>query len=88
MAWYQKFYKKKGGIKVMAWFQLDVPSAPADPSSYSVNSSPSCSGNSQICAVQTTASGSGDPNLTDALKNEMLQALNTHTSTTNVRLKS
>jgi len=71
----------------MATFQLNVPSAPGLSSSYSIGT-PACSGVNQICTIQATDDGSGHPDITDSLKNEMLQALNTRTSTTNVRLKT
>jgi len=70
----------------MAWFNLNNPNAPGTPSSYSPVGSPSCSGDQQICAINATASGS-QPVITDALRNEMLTALNTHSSTSNVQLK-
>jgi len=75
----------------MAWYSLNDPDAPGDPSSYQEIGSPSgCSGNNQICAVQASEGSPGFPDLTDALKNEMLTALNTHSTanTPNVRLKT
>lgn len=72
----------------MAWFQLNDPSNPGEPSNYQPVGSPSCSGNNQICAVQATNDGTGHPEITEDLKNEMLTALNTRTSSANVQLKS
>lgn len=73
---------------VMAWFSLIDPSNPGQPSSYQPVGSPSCSGNNQICALQADNDGSGHPEITEDLRNEMLTALNTRTSSTNVQLKS
>ena len=71
----------------MAWFQLKAGGNPTIPNDYNAASTPSCSGTGKICAIQTTASGSGQPQLTDALKNEMIVALEGRTSSSNVLLK-
>ncbi|WP_454880899.1 hypothetical protein [Sphingobacterium detergens] len=70
----------------MATFQLNNPNAPGNPASYSLGT-PSCSGNNSICTIEAPNSG-GVPTISSALKDEMLQALNTRTSTTNVKLKA
>jgi hypothetical protein len=46
----------------------------------------SCGGSEQICAIYTE--GNSQPVLTNALKNEMVLALNNHASTSNVFLKN
>ncbi|WP_270089981.1 hypothetical protein [Sphingobacterium sp. SYP-B4668] len=72
----------------MAIFHLNDPTKPGLPSSY-LPGPPStpCAGNSQICTINATASGTV-PVITEALRNEMLQALNTHANTANVILKA
>ncbi|WP_286860081.1 MULTISPECIES: hypothetical protein [Sphingobacterium] len=73
----------------MAWFSF-TGSNPTNPAHYTnVGSTPpACSGDNSICAIQTNPTGSGQPQLTDALKNEMIIALNDRTSSSNVQLKS
>lgn len=70
----------------MATFQLNNPSNPGDPASYSLGTPP-CLGNNQICTIEAPNAG-GVPTISNALRNEMLQALNTKTNTTNVKLKA
>ncbi|TJZ50065.1 hypothetical protein FAZ15_21860 [Sphingobacterium olei] len=70
----------------MATFQLNNPNAPGSPSSYSLGN-PGCDGNNQICTIEADNVG-GAPDITDDLKNEMLEALNTRNNTDNVTLKS
>ncbi|MBE8719954.1 hypothetical protein [Sphingobacterium pedocola] len=69
----------------MAWFQF-TGSNPTEPADYTLNPSPSCGGTDQICAVQADNAG-GQPVLTEALKNEMIIALNNRNPSTNVQLK-
>lgn len=69
----------------MATFQLNVPNNPGLPASYSLGT-PSCSGNNQICSIEADDNG-GKPIITDDLRNEMLEALNTRSNTLNVSLK-
>lgn len=52
------------------------------------NRSSICGGANSICAVQATPNSSNRPQLTDALKNEMIVALNDRTPSSNVLLKS
>lgn len=72
----------------MAWFSL-TGTDPTNPSHYTNvgGTPPSCLGNDRICAVQANPSGSGEPQLTDPLKNEMIIALNNRTPSSNVLLK-
>ncbi|WP_400261296.1 hypothetical protein ACFX5U_15380 [Sphingobacterium sp. SG20118] len=70
----------------MPTFQLNNPNNPGDPASYSLGTAP-CSGSNQICTIEAPNS-TGVPSISTALRNEMLQALNTRTSTTNVKLKT
>ncbi len=72
----------------MAWFSLNPGGNPTQPNDYTAVGSPSCSGTNQICAVQTTANASNKPNLTSALKDEMIIALHSRTSSANVQLKA
>lgn len=72
----------------MSWFQLNANGNPTNPSNYSSNPTPTCSGVGKICAVNANDNGSGQPDLTDALKNEMILALHNASPSTNVRLRS
>ncbi|WP_400261421.1 hypothetical protein ACFX5U_16070 [Sphingobacterium sp. SG20118] len=73
----------------MALFKLNNQSLPADPLSYSIPATiPPCSGNNQICTINATDDGSGYPELNLSVLSEMVTALNTRTSTTNVKLKA
>ncbi|GGH14624.1 hypothetical protein FAZ19_07315 [Sphingobacterium alkalisoli] len=72
----------------MAWFSLNPSGNPTQPNNYTLQSSqPSCSGEDQICALQANNNGSGQPVITDALKNEMIVALHSRTPSANVSLK-
>ena len=73
----------------MNWYSF-TGSNPTNPAHYTnVGSTPpACLGNDSICAIQANPTGSGQPQLTDALKNEMIVALNNRTPSTNVLLKS
>jgi len=72
----------------MAWFSF-TGTNPTNPAHYTDvgSTQPGCTGNDSICAIQTTANASGQPQLTDALKNEMIVALNDRTPSSNVLLK-
>ncbi|WP_447767938.1 hypothetical protein [Sphingobacterium faecium] len=70
----------------MATFQLNDPSNPGLPASYSLGS-PGCSGNNQICTIDAV-NNSGQPEITEDLKDEMLEALNTRSNTSHVTLKA
>ncbi|WP_343570417.1 hypothetical protein [Sphingobacterium sp.] len=72
----------------MAWFQLNAGGNPTNPSHYNSVATPSCSGSTKICAVNATDNGSGQPDLTDSLKNEMIVALQNNSTSSNVRLRS
>ncbi|WP_282636139.1 hypothetical protein [Sphingobacterium thalpophilum] len=73
----------------MAWFSF-TGTNPTEPSHYTNvgDTPPSCGGDNSICAVQATPNSSNRPQLTDALKNEMIIALNSRTPSSNVLLKS
>lgn len=73
----------------MAWFEL-TGSSPIVPNDYTLRTSPpSCGGQDQICSVQATPDGSGQkPQLTAALKDEMITALHFGTESTNVKLRN
>lgn len=73
----------------MAWFRLNSGS-PTVPSNYTLESGTptDCIGTNKICAVQATPDGSGQrPQLTAALKDQMIDALHDRTPSTNVQLK-
>jgi len=72
----------------MAWFQLEANGNPTQPTSYNPIASPSCSGSGKICAVQASDDGSGHPELTEDLKNEMIVALQSGSPSANVALRS
>lgn len=72
----------------MAWFQLKTNGDPTNPASYTSASIPSCLGSGKICAVNTNPGTGGNPDLTDALKNEMILSLHTGIAQPNVRLRS
>jgi hypothetical protein len=71
----------------MEWFQL-TGSNPTQPSNYSPIGSPSCLGEDQICAVQADNNGNNEPVLTEALKDEMIQALHDREPSANVQLRN
>ncbi|AIM38115.1 hypothetical protein KO02_16585 [Sphingobacterium sp. ML3W] len=74
----------------MPWFKLDSYGTPTDAQDYSLVGTipPSgCDGTDQICAVQATADSNNFPQLTTALKDQMINALHTRTASTNVQLK-
>lgn len=71
----------------MAWFQLNTGGDPTNPADYKSAGTPSCLGSGKICAVNATPDGNGDPDLTDALKNEMILSLHTGIAQPNVRLR-
>ncbi|MBE8722695.1 hypothetical protein [Sphingobacterium pedocola] len=73
----------------MAWFSLNPGGDPTQPNDYTLQSSePTCSGQNQICAVQANPDGSNNPQLTAALKDEMIDALHNRTATDNVSLRN
>lgn len=73
----------------MSWFSLNVNGNPTQPGDYSPVASPSCpTGTNKICAIQADPDGSGQPVITDSLKDEMIVALHSRTSSTNVQLRS
>ena len=71
----------------MAWFSF-TGSDPVTPSDYTLNPSPSCAGANKICAIQADADSNNHPEITDSLKDEMIRALNSRASSTNVTLKA
>lgn len=72
----------------MAWFQLKAGGNPTIPNDYNATSTPSCSGTGKICAIQATPDGSNKPQLTNALRDEMIVALQTGSPSSNVELRS
>ncbi len=74
----------------MAWFSYnpDPEQTPLDQASYDLETSePTCAGTFDLCAIQTNSVG-GQPDLNQAIRNEMILALAAHSSTTNVKLKN
>ncbi|MBB2950181.1 hypothetical protein [Sphingobacterium sp. JUb56] len=73
----------------MALFEIIDPAHPAEQTSYTPAGSPppNCLGNNQICTINATNSG-GQPVINQALLSEMVTALNTRTSSANVKLKA
>ena len=72
----------------MAWFSLNPGGNPTVPNDYTIQGSqPSCAGTDHICAVQATPDSNNKPQLTDALKYEMIIALDNRSASTNVSLK-
>ncbi|WP_164111978.1 MULTISPECIES: hypothetical protein [Sphingobacterium] len=74
----------------MAWFEF-TGSNPTLPSHYTlvVSEPTNCLGTPQsICAIQALNDGAGNPDITNALQNEMIIALNAGTPSTNVKLKA
>ncbi len=72
----------------MAWFSF-TGTNPSEPSHYSlVSTQPTCTGAQSVCAIQANDDGDNNPILTNALKNEMIQALNDGVSSTNVKLRT
>lgn len=73
----------------MAYFSLNTGGDPVDPQDYTLQASqPSCSGSNQICAIQAANDGNNHPELTEAVKDQMIKALNSRTSNATVSLKS
>ncbi|MDR6338768.1 hypothetical protein HNQ91_001819 [Filimonas zeae] len=72
----------------MAWYSLPHGANPLVPSQYvSVGDTPpTCNGNLQVCAV--FADGGTTPVLSQPLKDEIITALNNHSSTANVKLRT
>lgn len=72
-----------------AWFSRQSLQDPTEESSYVIsNVTPSCSGTAHICAVFAENNGSDQPILDDAIFRQMILALDSSTSSTNVKLKS
>lgn len=71
----------------MSWFQLSPGGNPTEPTDYAPAGTPACTGSGKICAVNANPDASGDPLLTDALKNEMILALHTGSAQPNVRTR-
>ncbi|MCW2260098.1 MULTISPECIES: hypothetical protein [Sphingobacterium] len=75
----------------MNWFQLNVAGNPTDPNNYTDlgTGTPSCpTGTNKICAIQADPDGSGNPDITDSLKDDMISALHNRSSSATVQLKS
>lgn len=71
-----------------SWFSRTGNLNPTSPSSYVKQSlQPSCSGSDTICAIFATVDTGDVPSLTGALKDEMILALDSGTSTANVKLR-
>lgn len=64
-------------------------SDPSQLSSYTLASgTPSCPGaTEQMCTLEAANNGSGQPVITDALKNEMINSLQNQVNGTHVKLK-
>lgn len=71
----------------MSWHQLNTNGDPTNPFDYSPTGTPACSGSGKICAVNANPNAAGQPILTDALKNEMIQSLQTGIAKPNVKLR-
>lgn len=64
----------------MALFELNPAGDPTNPNDYTKKSSPSCpTGTNKICSIEADEV-SGQPDITDALKDEMIRALHNRTS--------
>lgn len=72
----------------MAWFQLNAGGNPTNSNDYNSVAAPSCTGANHICAVQASADINNKPIFTTPLRNEMIVALNTNSSSTNVQLRT
>lgn len=73
----------------MAWFLL-TGTNPTLPSHYTLqaNEPTVCTGAQQICAIQAMNDGSNNPDITNALQNEMIIALQNGFASSNVKLKN
>ncbi|NJI71963.1 hypothetical protein HCX49_01970 [Sphingobacterium kitahiroshimense] len=71
----------------MAWFIL-TGSNPTDSQDYDAATPSGCTGTNKICAVQANPDSNNKPELTDALKDEMILALHNRSASANVQLKS
>lgn len=71
----------------MTWFRLTGPN-PTLPSDYTEAAPSGCTGTNKICAVQANSDSNNEPELTDALKDEMILALHNRSASANVQLKS
>lgn len=72
----------------MSWFSF-TGTDPSQPSHYTlVGLEPGCANPTQkMCALQALNDGSGNPDITEALKNEIIYSLQNEVNGTNVRLK-
>lgn len=72
-----------------SWFSRTGSGNPTTPSTYVKQTSvPSCSsGTNQICAIFAEVDGSSLPIFTIPLRDEMVLALDSRSSTTNVKLR-
>ncbi|MFD2905203.1 hypothetical protein [Sphingobacterium anhuiense] len=73
----------------MNWFSF-TGTDPSQPSHYTlVPSQPSCAGLPQkLCALQAQNNGSGNPIITDELKEEIIDCMENMVNSTNVKLKA
>lgn len=66
-------------------------SDPSQPSSYTLHTGPNpptCPGaTEQMCTLQATNNGSGQPVITEALKDEIIKSLQNQVNSANVKLK-
>jgi hypothetical protein len=75
-------------MSIMPWFQLVANGDATDPNDYNAVGGPSCSGPNHICAIQASPNTNNKPIITTPLRNEMITALNTNSSSTNVQLRT
>lgn len=65
------------------------PFNPNSPSSYAkAHQAPVCIGTQQVCSIYAQVDNNNFPVITEALSNEIITALNTHTPSANVKLRS
>ncbi|MEN5193449.1 hypothetical protein [Sphingobacterium faecium] len=75
---------------IMSWYPF-TGSNPADPAHYAapVATPPTCSSpTQQMCALQAEDNGNNRPDITDALKDEIINSLQNQVNGPNVRLKT
>lgn len=73
----------------MAWFSF-TGTNPSNPSHYTlVATQPTCPGLTQrMCALQAMNDGANNPDITPALKDEIINSLENQVNGTNVKLKA
>ncbi|MCW2259597.1 MULTISPECIES: hypothetical protein [Sphingobacterium] len=73
----------------MSWFNF-TGSNPSNPAHYTLlPGTPSCNApTQQMCALQAMNDGAGNPVITDALKNEIINSLQNQVNGVNVNLKT